>query len=64
MKMSEIQTRSDEELVSLLGQLKTDLFQRRGELVVNQVKDSDSIRRIRRDVARVLTAMRGRGVQR
>ncbi|NLE49478.1 MAG: 50S ribosomal protein L29 [Sandaracinaceae bacterium] len=53
MKAAELRERSDEELRSLEAELKEKLWQARFDNFTNQLDDTSSIRKIRRDIARV-----------
>jgi large subunit ribosomal protein L29 len=57
----EIRQRSDEELLSLEASLTDELFQYRMQNAAGQ-PDSGRIRKTRRDLARVKTVMRERGL--
>jgi len=61
MIASELRQRSDEELIGLEQSLAEELFQYRMQNSVGQ-PDSGRIRNTRRDLARVKTVMRERGL--
>lgn len=60
MKSSELKDKSDTELVDLGKQIEGELFQSRLQNYTNQLDDTASISRRRRDVARVKSEMRRR----
>ena len=60
MKPEEIRERTDEELITLSKQLREDLYRLRVQKVTNQLEDTSEPKRVRRDLARVLTIMRAR----
>ena len=60
MRTSEIRQRSDEELETLAGQLEEDLFRLRVQKATNQLEDTATLTRVRKDIARVHTIRRGR----
>ena len=55
MKFEELQKRPTEDLAGLSTQLRRELWQARFTNHTNQLKDNATIRRIRRDIARVNT---------
>lgn len=61
MIASEIRQRSDDEIMSLEDSLKEELFQFRMQNAAGQ-PDLGRIRKTRRDLARVKTVMRERGL--
>ena len=60
MKSSELKDKSDSELVDLGKQIEGELFQSRLQNYTNQLDDTASISRRRRDVARIKSEMRRR----
>lgn len=60
MKASELREKSDAELVEIHKDLEGKLFQARLQNYTNQLDDTASIPRTRRDVARVKSEMRRR----
>jgi large subunit ribosomal protein L29 len=60
MKTSDLREKSDAELVELEKQLAGELFQARLQNYTNQLDDTSSIPKRRRDVARVRTELRRR----
>jgi large subunit ribosomal protein L29 len=57
MKPSEIREKTTEELVELEKTMARDLFKARFANYSNQLDDTDSVRRSRRDIARVKTLL-------
>jgi len=57
MKPSEIREKTTEELVELEKTMARDLFKARFANYSNQLDDTDSVRRSRRDIARVKTVL-------
>jgi len=53
MKAAELRERTDEELSELVGELKEKLWKTRFDNFTNQLDDTSSIQKIRRDIARV-----------
>lgn len=60
MKPSEIRERTDEELATLARQLREDHYKLRVQKATNQLEDTNAPRRVRKDLARVLTVLRAR----
>lgn len=60
MKPSEIREKTTEELVELEKTMARDLFKARFANYSNQLDDTDSVRRSRRDIARVKTVLNER----
>ncbi len=58
----EIRQRSDKELASLAASLEDELFHFRMQNTAGQ-SDAGRIRKTRRDLARVMTVMRERGIR-
>ncbi len=57
MKASELKDKSIDELVELEKSTARELWQSKFSNYSNQLDDTDKIRRLRRDVARVKTAL-------
>ncbi len=57
MKAKELRERSDEELRELEGQLRRKLWKARFDNHTNLLDDTSEIRKLRRDVARVMTIL-------
>ena len=57
MKAKEIRERETQNLVELEKELAKDLWKARFDNHSNQLDDTDKIRRLRRDIARVKTAL-------
>jgi large subunit ribosomal protein L29 len=60
MKIFEIRERKDEELVTLSRQLHEDMYKLRVQKATNQLENTNTPRRTRKDLARVLTVLRAR----
>ena len=60
MKTSELRELSDTELEEKHGQLKEELFSLRFQMVTGQLDNYTMLKRVRRDVARVLTIQQER----
>ena len=60
MKADELRGKTTEELESELQSLKENLFNQRFRSVLGQQEDTTLIGKIRKDVARVKTVLRGR----
>ena len=60
MKASELRDLSVEELQTKLTELKTELFNLRFQLAVNQLENSNRIGAVKKDIARVSTVIRQR----
>ena len=58
MKASEVRQLKSDELEKRLLELKKDLFTLRMQHATNQLDNPIRIRAVRRDIARVMTAMR------
>ncbi|MGM0532959.1 MAG: 50S ribosomal protein L29 [Campylobacterota bacterium] len=57
MKYTEIKEKSLEELNKLLKEKKLELFTLRAKLKTMQLQDSSEIRKTRKDIARISTAI-------
>lgn len=60
MKITEIRELSDEELRSELDRLRQRLFDLRSQAVTEKLEDSSMLTGAKRDIARIMTAMRER----
>ena len=60
MKASELRELTVEELRTKLTELKTELFNLRFQLAVNQLENSNRIGAVKKDIARVSTILRQR----
>lgn len=60
MKASELKDKSDSELAELSKQIEGELFQSRLQNYTNQLDDTASIPRRRRDIARIKSELRRR----
>ena len=57
MKINEIRELSVEELNAKLKELKTELFNLRFQLAINQLENTNRIPEVKRDIARVMTVL-------
>lgn len=55
MKAAELRDLGDAELVEKLGEYKQELFNLRFQLVTGQLDDPTRLKKVRHDIARVLT---------
>ena len=62
MKASDLRDLSVEELQTKLPELKTELFNLRFQLAVNQLDNSNRIGAVKKDIARVSTVIRQREI--
>ena len=60
MKANEIRERSEEELKTLDGELRKELFKARIQNHTNQLDSTAKLRRLKRDIARIATVLRQR----
>jgi large subunit ribosomal protein L29 len=60
MKMREVRELTDEELKTELDRLRRHLFDLRAQAVTEKLEDTSMIHKARRDIARILTAMKDR----
>ncbi len=60
MKASDLKELTVEELQTKLTELKTELFNLRFQLAVNQLENSNRIGAVKKDIARVSTVLRQR----
>ena len=58
MKISEIKTLSENDLNAKLKDLKSELFNLRFQLAINQLENPMRIRAVKKDIARVQTVIR------
>lgn len=63
MKSKELQNLSVEELITRLNQLREGVFKARVRAATRELDNIMSIRNTRRDIARVLTILRQKGVK-
>jgi large subunit ribosomal protein L29 len=62
MRVHEIRERSDEELGTLTSQLHEDMYKLRVQKATNQLENTNTLRRTRKDLARVMTVLRARKI--
>ena len=62
MKISEIKSLTNEDLKIKLKDLKSELFNLRFQLAVNQLENPMRIKAVKKDIARVLTVLRENSV--
>ncbi len=60
MKASEIKYLTDPELETKLSELKSELFNLRFQLAVNQLDNPTRIKTVKKDIARIKTVQRER----
>ena len=58
MKASELREMTPEQLNAKLGELKTELFNLRFQLEVQQLENPHKIKDVKHDIARVMTVLR------
>ena len=58
MKASELRQMSVEQLNAKLEELKTELFNLRFQLAVNQLENTARIKAVKKDIARIKTSLR------
>ena len=58
MKAKEIVNLSDEELLKKLQELKSELFNLRFQLAVNQLENTARLKAVKKDIARIKTTLR------
>jgi large subunit ribosomal protein L29 len=61
MKYTELQDKTLEELKTLLKEKKVELFESKIKLRTMQLQDSSVIRKIKKDIARINTAISAKG---
>jgi large subunit ribosomal protein L29 len=64
MKAAELRDLADEELRAKLRELQEELFNLRFQLATGQIENVGRIRTVRRDIARLHTILRQRGLTR
>ena len=57
MKATELRNKSGEELASMLNDLKTELFNLRFQLAINQLDNPHKIKETKKELARVMTVI-------
>ena len=57
MKATELRNKSGEELASMLNDLKTELFNLRFQLAINQLDNPPKIKETKKEIARVMTVI-------
>lgn len=57
MKATELRNKSAEELASMLNDLKTELFNLRFQLAINQLENPHKIKETKKEIARVMTVI-------
>ncbi len=62
MKISEIKSLNGDDLKAKLKDLKSELFNLRFQLAVNQLENPMRIKAVKKDIARVLTVLRENSV--
>jgi len=62
MKASELRDMADDELRSKFGEAKEELFNLRFQLVTGQLDNPMRLGQVRKDIARILTAIREREI--
>lgn len=60
MKAAELRGRTDEELQEQLTELKEELFGLKFQHVLGQIEDTGTLKRARRDIARINTVLHER----
>ena len=55
MKATELRNKSGEELESMLESLKSELFNLRFQLAINQLENPHKIKETKKEIARVMT---------
>ncbi|MDD6268963.1 MAG: 50S ribosomal protein L29 [Oscillospiraceae bacterium] len=63
MKATEVNAMTVDELNSKLGDLKEELFALRFQLAANQLENTARIKAVKKDIARVKTALRTAEIQ-
>ena len=63
MKMNEIRNLTDEELQTEIDRLRRHMYDLRSQSVTEKLEDPTQITKARRDIARLLTAVRQRELQ-
>jgi len=60
MNVAELTEKTEKELQDLLKEKKMELFETRMKLKTMQLQDTSLVRKIRKDIARIKTAMRAK----
>jgi large subunit ribosomal protein L29 len=60
VKFKDLKTNSEEELRKMLGDLRTEAHELAVKLRMGQQKQSHKLRNVKRDIARILTALTGK----
>ncbi|OQX66622.1 MAG: 50S ribosomal protein L29 [Sorangiineae bacterium NIC37A_2] len=60
MKFSDLNERTDKDLIELKSQLEKDLFKGRMKNAVGQLEDTSFLGKTRKDIARIETILSGR----
>jgi large subunit ribosomal protein L29 len=63
MKASELRVLSKEELLKKLNDLKEELFNLRFQHARGQLENTSRIRIVKKDVARIMTVLREKGIR-
>ncbi len=63
MKAAELRERTNEELLQLYNELKQELFNLRIQRETKQLANPRRMRSVRKDIARILTLLRERGIK-
>ncbi len=63
MKANELRSLSDKELNEKLAELKSELFNLRFQLAINQLDNPGRIKSVKRDIARVKTVIRANEIK-
>ena len=63
MKAKDLREKKTEELLKLLTDLKEKLFKLRTDLSLQRLKNTAEIRKTKKDIARVLTVLREKGIK-
>jgi large subunit ribosomal protein L29 len=57
LKAAELRNKTVEELTVFVRELKSELFDTRSKIATRQIEDNNKSRRLRRQIARVLTVL-------
>jgi large subunit ribosomal protein L29 len=63
MKMVDIRSKKDEDLVAELRNLKDELFSLKFQHATSQLTNTGRLRTVKRDIAKVMTLMKERAIQ-
>lgn len=58
MKFSEIQDKTKDELAKMIKEKRSELIALRFDFAVKKIKDATKMRKIKKDIARILTAVK------